>query len=68
MVNPEFTLVAKGFGISSAKVTKREDLVKAIKTMVESTTAFLVEVVVEKEDNIFPMIPPGASVSDIRLE
>ncbi len=68
MVNPEFTLVAKGFGISSAKVTKREELVKAIKTMVESTTAFLVEVVVEKEDNIFPMIPPGASVSDIRLE
>ncbi|MCZ6899984.1 MAG: biosynthetic-type acetolactate synthase large subunit [Bacteroidetes bacterium] len=68
MVNPEFTLVAKGFGIASAKVTKREDLVKSIKTMVESPTAFLVEVVVEKEDNIFPMIAPGESVSDIRLE
>ena len=68
MVNPDFQTIAKGYYLPSVKVTERKDLDKAIKTMVESNGPFLMEVVVEKEGNVFPMVPAGASISDIRLE
>ena len=53
--------------IEARRVSKREDLESAIQTMIQSKEAFFLEVVIEKEDNVFPMIPSGASVSDIRL-
>tara|TARA_R110002051_G_scaffold71810_1_gene129724 strand:- start:2559 stop:4292 length:1734 start_codon:yes stop_codon:yes gene_type:complete len=68
MVNPDFVAIAKGYFIDAQKVTKREDLAGAIETMLESEGPYFLEVRVEKEDNVFPMIPSGASVSDIRLE
>lgn len=68
MVNPDFQTLAKGFYIPSAKVTQREELSEAINTMVETDGPFLLEVVVEKEGNVFPMIPSGAAVDEIRLE
>ena len=67
MKNPDFVKVAEGYGITSARVSKRADLSKAIETMVTSKESYFLEVVIEKEDNIFPMIPTGASVSEIRL-
>lgn len=66
--NPDFIQVAKGFRIPGVKVEKRTDLAKGIKKMLASKTAFLLEVVVEKEGKVFPMIPTGASVEEIRLE
>lgn len=66
--NPNFIQVAKGFRIPGTKVNKRTDLVKGIKKMLAAKTAFLLEVEVEKEGNVFPMIPTGASVEEIRLE
>ncbi|MFI8378059.1 biosynthetic-type acetolactate synthase large subunit [Leeuwenhoekiella sp. NPDC079379] len=68
MVNPDFVAIAKGYFIDAQKVTKREDLAGAIETMLASDGPYFLEVKVEKEDNVFPMIPSGASVSDIRLE
>ena len=68
MVNPNFVAIAEGYYIKAKKVTKREELVPAVKEMMESKEAYFLEVCVEKEDNVFPMIPSGASVSDIRLE
>lgn len=68
MVNPDFVAIAKGYFIDAQKVTKREDLAGAIETMLASEGPYFLEVRVEKEDNVFPMIPSGASVSDIRLE
>jgi len=68
MVNPDFVAIAKGYYIDAQKVTKREDLAEAIETMLASEGPYFLEVRVEKEDNVFPMIPSGASVSDIRLE
>ena len=50
------------------RVEKRKDLDKAVKEMIDSKEPFFLEICVEKEDNVFPMIPSGASVSDIRLE
>ena len=68
MVNPNFVAIAEGYYLKARKVTKREDLAEAVKEMMESKEAYFLEVCVEKEDNVFPMIPSGASVSDIRLE
>ena len=53
--------------LEAKRVTKREDLADAVKEMIASKDAYFLEVCVEKEDNVFPMIPSGASVSDIRL-
>jgi acetolactate synthase-1/2/3 large subunit len=68
MVNPNFVKIAEGYYIKARKVTKREELAEAVAEMMQSKEAYFLEVCVEKEDNVFPMIPTGASVSDIRLE
>ncbi|PQJ75644.1 biosynthetic-type acetolactate synthase large subunit [Polaribacter gangjinensis] len=68
MVNPNFVAIAEGYYIKGKKVTKREELAPAVAEMMASKDAYFLEVCVEKEDNVFPMIPSGASVSDIRLE
>ena len=67
MINPDFVAIAKAYFLKARKVTKREELKEAIAEMMESEEAYFLEVCVEKEDNVFPMIPSGASVSDIRL-
>ena len=68
MVNPDFVTIAKGYKIEANRVNKREDLDEAIRNMIASDEPYFLEVCVEKEDNVFPMIPTGASVSDIRLK
>jgi len=67
MTNPNFVAIAKGYYIDAKKVTKREELADAVKEMIASDSAYFLEVCVEKEGNVFPMIPSGASVSDVRL-
>ena len=67
LVNPDFVTIAKGYNIKAKRVTKREELQEAVATMINAKEAYFLEVCVEKEDNVFPMIPTGASVSDIRL-
>lgn len=66
--NPDFITIAKGFGITGHKVEVREDLESGINKMLEHDGPYLLEVVIEKEDNVFPMVPTGASVTDIILE
>lgn len=66
--NPDFQLIAKGYGIESELVSSRDNLNEAIERMAKSKRSFLLEVKVEKEGNVFPMVPSGCSVSDIRLE
>ena len=68
MVNPNFVAIAKGYYIEAQKVTKREKLATAVKEMIASDEPYFLEVCVEKENNVFPMVPSGASVSDIRLD
>lgn len=67
MTNPDFVTIAKGYYINARRVTKREELADAVAEMIASKDAYFLEVCVEKEDNVFPMIPTGATVSDIRL-
>ncbi|MBR9913931.1 MAG: biosynthetic-type acetolactate synthase large subunit [Algicola sp.] len=68
MTNPDFVAIAKGYYLNAKRVTKREELAAAVEEMIASKEAYFLEVCVEKEDNVFPMVPSGASVSDIRLE
>ena len=67
MVNPDFVTIAEGFRIQAKRVEKREDLDVSVKEMMASKDPYFLEICVEKEDNVFPMIPSGSSVSDIRL-
>jgi acetolactate synthase-1/2/3 large subunit len=68
MMNPDFQTIAKGYGLAANKIEKRSDLEAALKEMLTHEGSYLLEVMVEKENNVFPMIETGASVSDIRLE
>ena len=68
MINPDFVAISKGYFIEASKVDKRKDLNSGIKKMLKHDGPYLLEVVIEKEENVFPMVPSGSSVADIRLE
>jgi acetolactate synthase-1/2/3 large subunit len=68
MTNPDFVKIADGYGIKARRISERDGLEPALKELLESETSFFLEVVVEMEENVFPMIPSGSSVSDIRLK
>ena len=68
MINPDFQKIVEGYDIKSKKVTEREQLNGAVQEMLDFEGAYFLEVMVGKENNVFPMIPTGASVSEIRLK
>ncbi|MEO6134100.1 MAG: biosynthetic-type acetolactate synthase large subunit [Ginsengibacter sp.] len=68
MVNPDFIKISEAYGIKAKKVVERNDLVPALQEMLDHDGPYFLEVKVEKEDNVFPMIATGASVSEIKLE
>lgn len=67
MINPDFVKLAEAYDIPAKKVVKREDLENAVQEMISCPTAYFLEVLIEKEDNVFPMVPTGACVSEVRL-
>ena len=68
ITSPDYIMVAKGYGIEGKKVEHREDLKPALQTMLNHKGSYLLEVMVGKENNVFPMVPQGCSVSEIRLK
>lgn len=68
IVNPDFVQIAKGYSIDAKKIEERKDLDAALDEFLNSKGAYLLEVVVEKEENVFPMVETGASVAEIRLK
>lgn len=66
--NPDFIKLSEGFGVAAEKVEKRKDIRSAIKKARKHKGAYLLEFVVETEANVFPMMPAGAAVDEIRLE
>jgi len=68
MESPDFVKLASAYGIPAAQVGHCGDVPAAVKKMLYTPGPYLLEVLVEQEDNVFPMVPAGASVSDIRLE
>jgi len=66
--SPDFVTIAKGYGIEGKSVSDRKDLKAALKEMLEHKGSYLLEVMVGKENNVFPMVPQGCSVAEIRLK
>lgn len=68
LTNPEFAKVANSFGVAASKVEERDELEGALQKMLNEKGSYLLDIIVEKEENVFPMVPSGESVSKIRLE
>ena len=66
--SPDYVQVAKGYRIEGQRVDERKKLRDALKAMLDHKGAYLLEVMVGKENNVFPMVPQGCSVSEIRLK
>lgn len=68
ITSPNFVKVAEGYGIPGQRVRERQHLQAALQQMIEHDGAYVLEVMVGKENNVFPMVPQGSSVSEIRLK
>lgn len=67
ITSPDFVQVAKGYYIDGQSVSDRSKLKEALKTMLEYDGSYLLEVMVGKENNVFPMVPQGRGVSEVVL-
>ncbi|HEY9186860.1 MAG TPA: biosynthetic-type acetolactate synthase large subunit [Ignavibacteria bacterium] len=67
LINPDFVTIAKGYQIPALKVKSRSELNEAINEMLNSNEPFLLDIEVEKEENVLPMVPSGESLSNIIL-
>jgi len=67
LINPDFVMIANGFSIPAKRVSKREDLKDSLEEMLAAKGPYLLDITIEKEGNVFPMIEPGSSVSEVRL-
>lgn len=67
IASPDYVMVAKGYNIEGQSISKREQIKDALAAMLNHKGAYLLEVMVGKENNVFPMVPQGCSVSEIRL-
>lgn len=68
ITSPDFVALAKSYYIEAAKVDERANLRAALETMINHEGSYLLEVMVGRENNVFPMVPQGMSVSEIRLK
>jgi acetolactate synthase I/II/III large subunit len=68
IASPDFVQLAKAYKIPGQSISKREDLKKALTEMLNTKGAYLLEVMTGKENNVFPMVPQGCSVAEIRLK
>ena len=68
MLNPDYELIAKAYGIPSQTVIERKDLDSAIKNMLTTEGPFLLQCAIMEEDNVLPMTPPGANIDEMLLE
>lgn len=67
MLNPDFIQIAGGYGIKAKKLYERQNVEAEIAAMLDSPTSYILEVIVGQEDNVFPMVPSGASLSELIL-
>jgi len=65
---PDFVKIAEAYGISALKVTRKEDVEPAIEKAMEEDGPFLIDFIVEPEENVYPMVPPGAAITEMMEE
>ncbi|WP_075989122.1 acetolactate synthase 2 catalytic subunit [Vibrio fluvialis] len=63
--NPDFIMLARAFDIPGKTITRKEEVEPALKEMLESKTAYLLHVAIDEEENVWPLVPPGASNNDM---
>ena len=63
--NPDFVMLAKAFDIPGKTITRKEEVEPALKEMMASKTAYLLHVLISEEDNVWPLVPPGAANQDM---
>ncbi len=68
ITSPDFVQVAKGYYIDGKSISEREKLKDALQEMLDHKGPYLLEVMVGKENNVFPMVAQGTSVAEIRLK
>jgi len=68
ITSPDFVMLAKAYHIEGQSISDRKDLKAAVKAMLDHNGSYLLEVFTGKENNVFPMVPQGCSVSEIRLK
>src|SRR6201996_8115783 len=68
ITSPDFVMLAKAYHIEGQSISDRKDLKAALKTMLDHDGSYLLEIFTGKENNVFPMVPQGCSVSEIRLK
>ena len=68
MANPDYELIAKGYGIPARTVVDRAELDDAIREMLSTPGPYLLQCAIKEEDNVLPMTPPGADVDKMLLE
>ncbi len=68
IASPDYVTVAKGYNIEGNSIEERKDLIGALETMLNHDGPYLLEVFVGKENNVFPMVPQGCGVGEIRLK
>jgi acetolactate synthase-1/2/3 large subunit len=67
LLNPDFVAIAAGYNIPGKKVMERSDLKKSLIELLKAEGPYLLDIMIEKEGNVFPMVEPGASVSEVTL-
>ena len=68
IASPDYVKLADAYRIAGASISSRADLRNALEKMYKHSGSYLLEVMVGKENNVFPMVPQGCSVSEIRLK
>ena len=68
MLNPNYELIAQGYGIPYEAVTDRQNLAAAIRKMLDTKGPFILECAIKEDDDVLPMTPPGMNVNDMMLE
>ena len=68
MMNPDYSMIAKGYGIPYLALTERKDLAAAVEQMLKTDGPFILECAIKEEDNVLPMTPPGMDVDKMMLE
>lgn len=66
--SPDFVALASAYGIKGKSISNRDEISSSLEEMLNCKGSFLLEVMVTKENNVFPMVPQGCSVSEIRLK
>jgi len=68
ITSPDFVMVAKAYGIEGKSISKREELKNSLNAMMQHKGSYLLEIIVGKENNVFPMVAQGCGVGEIRLK